>query len=136
MKLRVDRDSTAGGEPVLLIDYPARSSDPAGRDVYFEAAHRDGQREARSAPHQFIACNLGVRLVSRPESRCVHRVDGIEARRGTRSGSGSAMFGENPYFQPPDANRGAPLDVSDVGGIGLAPQDSASGTWRWAGLSW
>jgi hypothetical protein len=29
----------------------------------------------------------------------------------------------NPYFQPPDAKTGAPLDVSQVTRIGFAPQD-------------
>ena len=33
----------------------------------------------------------------------------------------------NPYFQPPDAKAGAPLDVSDVKGIALAPQSGGSG---------
>jgi hypothetical protein len=33
----------------------------------------------------------------------------------------------NPFFQPPDAKTGAPLDVSDVKAIAFAPQDQASG---------
>jgi hypothetical protein len=33
----------------------------------------------------------------------------------------------NPYFQPPDAKTGAPIDVSDVQRIGFAPQDKAAG---------
>jgi hypothetical protein len=33
----------------------------------------------------------------------------------------------NPYFQPPDAKSGAPIDVSDVKGIAFAPQDPKSG---------
>ena len=36
----------------------------------------------------------------------------------------------NQYFQPPDAKRGAPLDVSDVSFIAFAPQDQTSGAWR------
>ena len=33
----------------------------------------------------------------------------------------------NPYFQPPGAKAGAPLDVSEVRAIGFAPQDQAPG---------
>lgn len=33
----------------------------------------------------------------------------------------------NPYFQPPGAQTGAPLDVSEVKAIGFAPQDPQSG---------
>jgi hypothetical protein len=32
-----------------------------------------------------------------------------------------------PYFQPPGANIGAPIDVSEVLRIGFAPQDQAAG---------
>jgi hypothetical protein len=33
----------------------------------------------------------------------------------------------NPYFQPPGAKLGGPIDVSDVGWIAFAPQDRTSG---------
>jgi len=33
----------------------------------------------------------------------------------------------NPYFQPPDAQAGAPIDVSEVKGVAFAPQDPKSG---------
>jgi hypothetical protein len=33
----------------------------------------------------------------------------------------------NPYFQPPNAKTGAPLDVSDVTSIGFAPHDDVAG---------
>jgi Carbohydrate binding domain (family 11) len=33
----------------------------------------------------------------------------------------------NPYFQPPGAKTGAPLDVSEVKGIAFAPHDQTSG---------
>lgn len=33
----------------------------------------------------------------------------------------------NPFFQPPDAKTGAPLDVSQVKGIAFAPHDQTSG---------
>jgi Carbohydrate binding domain (family 11) len=37
---------------------------------------------------------------------------------------------QNPYFQPPDAKVGAPLDVSDVKGLAFATQDATSGRLR------
>lgn len=33
----------------------------------------------------------------------------------------------NPYFQPPDAKPGGPIDLSRVTEIALAPQSSGSG---------
>lgn len=33
----------------------------------------------------------------------------------------------NPYFQPPDAKTGAPIDVSEVKSIAFAPQDRTAG---------
>ena len=33
----------------------------------------------------------------------------------------------NPYFQPPGAKAGLPIDVSEVKSIGIAPQDRAAG---------
>ncbi len=33
----------------------------------------------------------------------------------------------NPYFQPPGATLGAPIDVSDVSWIAFAPQDRTAG---------
>jgi Carbohydrate binding domain (family 11) len=33
----------------------------------------------------------------------------------------------NPYFQPPDAKTGSPIDVSDVKGIAFAPHDQTAG---------
>ena len=36
-------------------------------------------------------------------------------------------FRANPFFQPPDAKTGAPIDVSEVKGIAFAPHDETSG---------
>jgi hypothetical protein len=128
LKLRVDRDSAAGGEPLLLIDYPAPSGDPAGRDVYLEAAHRDWTTGSallfRIKPSH--ATRLSVSFLDRNH---VAYTTWAEIRGGVWQ-SIRIPFSEirpNPYFQPPDAKRGASQDVSDVGGIGLAPHDSASG---------
>ena len=33
----------------------------------------------------------------------------------------------NPYFQPPDARTGAPIDVSEVKGLAFAPQSPSAG---------
>jgi hypothetical protein len=34
----------------------------------------------------------------------------------------------HPFFQPPEAKTGSPLDVSEVKGIAFAPHDQTSGT--------
>ena len=41
-----------------------------------------------------------------------------------------AQLKPNPYFQPPGAKSGTPLDVSEVKAIGFAPQDSGAGESR------
>jgi hypothetical protein len=40
---------------------------------------------------------------------------------------GSESCRRNPFFQPPDAKTGAPLDVSEVKAIAFAPHDQTSG---------
>lgn len=128
VKLRVDRESAGGREPVLLIDYPARSSDPAGRDVYFDAAHRDWttasaiQLRVKSSH----ATRVSVSFLDRNHVAYTAWIE-ISSPAWQSIRIPFSAIRPNPYFQPPDAKRGAPLDVSDVGGFGLAPQDSVSG---------
>src|SRR5215510_10353411 len=40
VKLDVARDPSLGNEPVLRIEYPAATNDPAGRDVSLDAENR------------------------------------------------------------------------------------------------
>jgi hypothetical protein len=40
----------------------------------------------------------------------------------------------NPYFQPPNAKTGAPLDVSQVKAIGFAPHDDVAGRFEIGGF--
>jgi len=127
MKLRADRDS-ATGEPVLVIDYAAANSDPAARDVFVDAATRDWT--AGSA----ILIRIKPAHATRLSVSFLDRNHVAYTAWATLDNpiwqSIRVAFSEikpNPYFQPPDAKRGARLDVSDVSRIGFAPQDPASG---------
>jgi len=41
VKLRVGRDATQADDPVLFVEYPRPTDDPAGRDVWCDADVRD-----------------------------------------------------------------------------------------------
>ena len=128
LELRVIPDSDAGGEPVLTVDYPMASNDPAQRDVYFDVSNRDWS--AGSAILLPIKSSEATRL----SVSFMDRNHIVYTSWTDLSGSAWQMiripFSEirpNPYFQPPDAKKGVPLDVSDVGTFGLAPQSPSSG---------
>jgi hypothetical protein len=128
VKLRVDRVSAQGDEPVLIVEYPAPGADPAARDVMCDAANRDwtsGRAIAfRIRPSQ--AMRLSVSFVDRNRVVYTARTD-LKADVWQPVRIPFDEIRPNQYFQPPDAKRGAPLDVSDVSFIAFAPQDQTSG---------
>jgi carbohydrate binding protein with CBM11 domain len=126
--LSIGRDPARGDEPVLFVDYPAPSGDPAGRDVRCEAENRDWRAGNAVA---FVvratqARKLSVSFFDKNRVAYTHWVelsgDGWQPVRVA-----FADIRPNPYFQLPDANRGAPLDVSEVSGLAFAPQDPGAG---------
>lgn len=126
--LSVGRDPSMADEPVLLIEYPEPGNDPAGRDVRCAAENQDwsGGRAISFQVRPAHDLKLSVSFIDR---------NGVAytAWRELKGGVPQQVripFDEirpNPFFQPPDAKRGAPLDVSDVKGIAFAPQDRTSG---------
>jgi len=124
----VGRDPSISEERVLLVDYPMPTGDPAGRDVQCAARNHDW-----SAGHAIAfqvkpahPVRLSVSFLDR--NRVVYTT--WTELKGDVWQQVRIPFEEirpNPFFQPPDAKTGAPLDVSDVKAIAFAPQDQASG---------
>ena len=128
VKLRVDRDPAMANERVLFVEYPAPTNDPAGRDVHIDAETRDWSAASaiafRIRPEHAI--KLSVSFVDRNR---VAYTAWTQLRAGVWQSIRISFrdIQPNPYFQPPGARTGTPIDVSEVTGVGFAPQDTASG---------
>ena len=128
VRLSVGRDPLLPGEPVLFVDYPPPTADPAGRDVQCEAVNTDWTA-GRAISFQIRAdhpTRLSVSFLDR--NRVVYT-----AWTEVAGGAWQVVripFDEirpNPFFQPPDARTGAPIDVSEVRFLAFAPQDKVGG---------
>ena len=126
--LSLGRDPSVSEERVLLVEYPVPTKDPAGRDVQCAAEHQDWT-SGRAIFFQIKPTHpvkLSLSFIDR------NRV-AYTAWRELKGGVWQLVripFDEirpNPFFQPPDAKTGAPLDVSEVKGIAFAPHDQTSG---------
>jgi hypothetical protein len=128
LHLSVGRDPTAPDEPVLFVEYPAPTADPAGRDVQLASESHDwsGGRAIAFNIKPARGMRLSVSFLDR--NRVVYT-----AWKELEGGVWQLVqipFDEirpNPYFQLPGVKTDAPLDVSAVNGIALAPQDRAAG---------
>jgi hypothetical protein len=128
IKLRIDRHPVSPNERVLLIEYPAATDNPAGRDVWLDVEQRDWTRgsaitfqvkpdhptrmSVSFADRNHVAFTTWVDLPDTTWQSVRLRLDRIRP---------------NPYFQPPDAAVGKPMDLREVNGLGFAPQDRAAG---------
>ena len=128
VKLHLERDPAMGDQPVLRVEYPAPGANPAGRDVWCDVAQTDWT-SGRAIVFQ-------VRPEHAPDCRCRSWIEtGLRIRTGwiCRVGAWQTVripldqIRPNPYFQPPGANTGAPIDVSEVARLGFAPQDKSAG---------
>ena len=128
MRLTVGRDPLSDDEPVLFVDYPQATADPAGRDVWCDAENTNWTAgktivfRARSAARQKIS-------VSFLDRNSVAYTTWIDLRGSEWQDVRISLesIRPNPYFQPPGAKKGLPIDVSEVKAIGFAPQDPAPG---------
>ena len=125
--LSVARDSSVADERVLIVDYPAPTDDPAGRDVQCAAENQDWTggraihfRSSRPFPQAFV-------VVPGSESCRIHGVDGAEGRF-LAAGSDSARRDSSESFlstsrrQDRSANRRERRE-----GHRVPPQDETSG---------
>ena len=126
--LTVGRDPAIADEHVLLVEYPAPTKDPAGRDVQCTAENQDwtGGRAIEFQIKPEHALRMSVSFIDR--NRVVYT-----AWADLKGGEWQPVripfdtIRPNPFFQPPGAKTGEPLDVSDVKFIAFAPQDRTSG---------
>ena len=128
LKLSVGHDSAVANDTVLFVDYPLPTDDPAGRDVNCDAQVRDwtsGSALAfRVKPDH--AVKLSVSFLDRNRVAYTTWVE-LQANTWQPIRIPFATLRPNPYFQPPDAKIGAPIDVSEVTGIAFAPHDQTPG---------
>jgi hypothetical protein len=128
VRLSVGRDAGASNETVLIVDYPAPTGNPAGRDVQCDAQATDwsGGRAIAFRIKSPQASRISVSFIDR--NRVVY-TSWIDLKGGDWEPVRIPFetIRPNPYFQPPDAKKGAPIDVSDVKFVAFAPQDKAAG---------
>jgi hypothetical protein len=127
VRISVGRDPAIPDEPVLVVDYPAPTDDPAGRDVQCDASARDwtGGRAIAFQVKPAHALRLSVSFFDRNGVVYTSWSDLREGWQSVRIAFDDIR--PNPYFQPPGARLGAAIDVSDVKFIAFAPQDRTSG---------
>ena len=128
VKLSISPDTTLANEPVLSVDYPVPTDDPAGRDVNCDARAQDWTRghalAFRVKPDS--AVKLSVSFLDRNRVAYTTWVE-LQPNTWQRVSIPFAEMRPNPYFQPPDAKTGAAIDVSEVSGIAFAPHDQTPG---------
>jgi hypothetical protein len=128
VKLRLDHDAALPDEPVLLVEYPKPTADPAGRDVWCDAENTDWTT-GNAISFQIKPTNAERLSVSFFDRNRVVYTTWIDLQGGAWQ-SLRIVFADlrpNPYFQPPDAKIGAPLDLSEIKGIAFAPHNQAPG---------
>ena len=128
VKVSVGRDPAAGDAAVLLVEYPKPTADPAGRDVWFETEVKDWT-QARAMSFRIKPDHAVKISVSFMDRNHVAYTSWVELRGGEWQPVRVAFdeIQPNPYFQPPDAQRGGPIDVSEVKHVGFAPHDEVPG---------
>jgi hypothetical protein len=128
VRLSVGRDPSMSDEPVLFVEYPTPTADPAGRDVRCDAENQDWTA-GRAISFQIKPAHAVRLSVSFLDRNLVAYTSWMELTGGTwqRVRIPFSEIRPNPYFQPPGAKTGAPLDVSEVKGIAFAPHDQTSG---------
>ena len=127
VRISVGRDTALPDEPLLVVDYPEPTSDPAGRDVQCDAQARDwtGGRAIAFQVKPAHALRLSVSFFDRNGVVYTSWSDLKEGWQSVRIAFDDIR--PNHYFQPPGARLGAAIDVSDVKFIAFAPQDRTSG---------
>jgi hypothetical protein len=127
VRVSIGRDAAIPDEPVLMVDYPAPTTDPAGRDVQCDAEARDwtGGRAMAFQVKPAHALRLSVSFIDRNGVVYTSWSDLKEGWQWVQIAFDSIR--PNPYFQPRGAKLGGPIDVSDVKFIAFAPQDKTPG---------
>ena len=128
VKLSIGQDGSLEHQAVLLVEYPAPTSDPAARDVHLDAATINWST-GRALSFQVkpaAPIRLSVSFVDR-NGVVYTSWTNLQAATWQTVRIEFAAIRPNPYFQPPTAKIGAPLDVTEVKGLAFAPQDPRAG---------
>jgi carbohydrate binding protein with CBM11 domain len=128
VQLSIGRDPSIIEERILIVDYPARTDDPAGRDVQCAAVNQNWTA-GRAISFQVKpdhATRMSFSFMDRNRVAYTAWVD-LQAGAWQSIRIPFDALRPNPFFQPPDAKRGAPIDVSDVKAFAFAPQDDLPG---------
>jgi Carbohydrate binding domain (family 11) len=128
VRLSIGGDPELRDETVLVVEYPASTGKPAERDVWCDAATQDWSSgraiSFRIKPDQ--PTRLSVSFMDGNRVAYTAWSD-LDADQWQTVEIPFSQIEPNPYFQPPGANRDAPLDVSKVERIGFAPQTKPAG---------
>jgi hypothetical protein len=126
--LSVGRDPSKSDEPVLFVEYPAPTNEPAGRDVQCDAESRDWT-PGKAISFQVKPSHDTRLSISFFDRNHVVYTAWTDLKAGVWQPVRVAFdeIRPNPYFQPPDARLGLPIDVSEVRFVAFAPQDRTSG---------
>ena len=119
---------TSIGQRVLLVDYPEPTNDPAGRDVWCTVENPDwtaGKAIAFQVKPDH-PLRLSLSFIDRNGVAYTAWKD-LQGGQWQPVRIAIAEIRPNPYFQPPGAKTGAPIDVSEVRMIAFAPQDKSAG---------
>jgi hypothetical protein len=113
---------------VLFVDYPPPSDDPASRDVWCDSENTDWTAGDAISFRIKPAAPLELSVSFLDRNRVAY-TSWIELQGGVWQPVEIAFdtVRPNPYFQPPDAKTGLPIDVGEVKGIAFAPHDRAAG---------
>jgi carbohydrate binding protein with CBM11 domain len=126
--LRISRDPGLRDEQILVVEYPARTDDPAGRDVRCTAMNQDWSA-GRAVAFQIKPDHSERFSLSFQDRNHVAYTTWTELQGGMWQLVQIPFDGmrPNPYFQPPGARTGAPIDVSQVMFVAFAPQEQTAG---------
>jgi hypothetical protein len=115
-------------ETVLIVDYPAPTGNPAGRDVQCDAQAADwsGGRAIAFRIKSAQPSRISVSFIDRNRVVYTSWTD-LKGGDWEQVRIPFDSLRPNPYFQPPHAKNGLPIDVTDVRFIAFAPQDKVSG---------
>jgi hypothetical protein len=117
-------------------EIPSFNSNPAARDVWCDTQNHDwrpgGAISFRVKPDH--AVKLSVSFIDRNGVAYTAWVKAEQPRAWQTLRISLAEIRPNPYFQPPNAKTGAPLDVSEVTSIGFAPHDDVAGRFEIGGF--
>ena len=110
-----------------MVDYPAPTAEPAGRDIWLDSETADW------TPARAIEFRVKSESPTRLSMSFLDR-NGVAYTAWTDIEPGEwravripfSGIRPNPYFQPPGAKTGASMDIGHVGGFGLAPQGRTS----------